>query len=178
MTPVVDGTPAPPRPGGLSPGCWGCLAVVAIAAYGLFRLANPSDWVEVTFRNLPQGTREPYLVADRPGGLRIMSPYVSMVLPFPLPVRLGQQSGQGTDGGPVTDSVQWVEGRRYGLIARLDDGSWRLWWLGPDDLRRPLFIRHLVGGGEASVRTPDPEKAKILTEDEVRRLDSSFGPPR
>jgi hypothetical protein len=171
MPQVDDSVPLPRQPRGPSRGCWGCLVTVAILAYGLFRGVNPSDWVDVTFEGMPPARGGYYLVADTPGGMEVMPEYHSKVFPFDDPVRLLHQRDRLGAGGTEIDSVRWIEGRRYGLLARLEDRRWRIWWLGPNDLRGPLIFRYIVGGGSAWVRAPAVEKGEILSDEAVQRLD-------
>src|SRR4051794_20794219 len=40
----------------------------------------PTDWVELTVRHVPPGTRQIYLIADRADGVRALSWYISKVI--------------------------------------------------------------------------------------------------
>ena len=54
------------------------VAVVAVAlalAVGAPQLVSPSDWVEVTVRNVPPALRHIYLIADGPDGPRALDWY-------------------------------------------------------------------------------------------------------
>jgi len=61
--------------------------------------------------------------------------------------------------------VQWPDAERYGAQAQRRDGTWVLWWFGPDDLVRPSPARYITGGGRAEVRLPDASQARVPTQE-------------
>lgn len=148
-----DPPPPPPRqrpPSGLA--TLGCLSPFLIVFYLLFRLTNPSDWVEVTARSIPGDAREVYLIAETSGVAEGLICYHSKVLPFPDRYAYGFTRA---DGASIPVPIQWRDADRYGVVVRMLDESWRIRWLGPDDLRKPFLWRHLVGGGTAEFHVPD-----------------------
>ena len=64
------------------------MAVVALAGVALAladaarQLVAPSDWVDVTVRNVPPGLRQVYLIADGPDGPRALNWYFEKVFAF------------------------------------------------------------------------------------------------
>jgi hypothetical protein len=147
----------------------GCMSPFLLVFYLLFRVTNPSDWVEVTARSVPADARWVYLLAESEGRSRGLVPYHSKVLPFPD----RYPCGFGRGGLPV--SIEWRDADRYAALARMRDGTWKLWRLGPDDVRKPFVWRHVVGGGTAEFRVPDSSRAEVPTREFVDGLD--LGPP-
>jgi hypothetical protein len=143
----------------------GCLGAVLIVFYLLFRLMNPSDWVEVTARSIPGDARAVFLIADSSGKATGLPGYDTKALPFTH--RYPRVFTR--DVGPVP--LQWRDADRYGVLAEMRDGSWKLCWLGPGDLSKPWVWRHLVGGGSAEFRVPDPSRAEVPSTEFVDRLD-------
>jgi hypothetical protein len=146
------------------------MAIVAVAGVALAladaarELFAPSDWVDVTVRNVPPGLRQVYLIADGPDGPRALNWYFDKVFAFTTPPRIGGQ--QWYSNRPADQRfapVQWPLAERYGAVAQRSDGAWELWWLGPDDLEGPSVWRYIVGGGTAEVRLPDESRATSPT---------------
>ena len=137
------------------------VAVVAVAlalAIGAREQVAPSDWVEVTVRNVPPGLRQIYLIADGPGGPRALDWYHAKLFAFTMPARFGEGWYHRTADQRVAD-VRWPLAKRYGALAQRSDGAWEVWWFGPDDLEGPSVSRYVVGGGTAEVRLPDESRA-------------------
>jgi hypothetical protein len=153
------------------------MVVVAVAAVtlslanGARQLFSPSDWVDVTVRNVPPGLRQVYLIADGPDGPRALNWYFDKVVAFTAPPRIGDQ--QWHSNGPADQRfapVQWPLARRYGAVAQRSDGTWELWWFGPDDLEGPSAWRYIAGGGTAEVRLPDRSRATSPTAEFLKQL--------
>jgi hypothetical protein len=149
------------------------VAVVAVAlalAVGAREFVAPSDWVEVTVRNVPPGLRQIYLIADGPDGPRALDWYLAKVFAFTEPARLGQEWYWGRPADQRFAPVQWPLAKRYGALAQRSDGAWELWWFEPDDLEGPSIWRYIVGGGTAEVRLPDESRATSPTPEFLKQV--------
>jgi hypothetical protein len=136
------------------------LVFVAFGVYYVVRQPfSPSDWVEVTIRNIPKGVRKIYLIADGPDGPRAFSEYRSKVVVFPVPPRFEEEPFGDDPMYQYFDAVQWPNAHRYGALAHRSDGTWELWWLGPDERDGPSISRYIFGGGTAEIRLPDESRA-------------------
>ena len=158
--------PPPPRrqqpPSGLR--TLGCLSPFLLILYLLFRLTNPSDWGEVTVRSIPEDAHGAFVIAESSGVAEALKVYHSKVLPFASWVEpFGRNSVTGS-WDPM--DLAWRDADRYGVLSHGRDGSWKLWWLGPGDVRKPWIFRHL-GGGAAEFRVPDPTRAEVPTREFV-----------
>ena len=144
---------------------WRMMVVVAVVtvalalAVGAQQLVSPSDWVEVTVRNVPPALRQIYLIADGPDGPRALDWYHAKVFAFTQPARFGEAWYSNRPADQRFAPVQWPLAKRYGALAQRADGAWELWWFGPDDLEGPSLSRYIVGGGTAEVRLPDESRA-------------------
>ncbi|WP_165226107.1 hypothetical protein [Aquisphaera insulae] len=152
------------------------MALVAVAAvvlalvHGARELVAPSDWVDVTVRNVPPGLRQIYLIADGPDGPRAFNWYFDKLLAWTESSQLGQNWYRNPPSGQRFGHVQWPLAGRYGAVAQRSDGTWELWWLGPDDLRGPSAMRYIAGGGTAEVRIPDESRATSPTPEFLKQL--------
>lgn len=155
-------------------GCLIGLLIVAAPCVFVYRVANPSDWVDVDVEPFPRGHDDFCLIAEDARGVEALPWYRSKVLPFEEPPFLGGTFYGGSydhDGdGFIQASVQWREAKRYGVLVRLRDDRWRLWWLGPDDVQRPSLLRFIVGGGRAVVHLPAEDRAETPTPEFLKRL--------
>ena len=149
------------------------VAVVAVAlalAVGAQQLVSPSDWVEVTVRNVPPALRQIYLIADGPDGPRALDWYHAKVVAFTEPARFGEEWYTNRPADQRFAPVQWPLAKRYGALAQRADGAWELWWFGPDDLEGPSVSRYIVGGGTAEVRLPDESRATSPTPEFLKHV--------
>ena len=97
------------------------VAVVAVAlalAVGAQQLVSPSDWVEVTVRNVPPALRQIYLIADGPDGPRALDWYHAKVVAFTEPARFGEEWYTNRPADQRFAPVQWPLAKRYGALAK------------------------------------------------------------
>jgi hypothetical protein len=153
------------------------LAIVAVVgvAFALADVARqpfaPSDWVNVTVRNVPPRLRQLYLIADGPDGARALNWYFDKLFAWTEPPRIaGQQWYSNRPADERFAPVQWPLANRYGAVAQRADGTWKLWWFGPDDLEGPSVLRYIVGGGTAEVRLPDESLATSPTPEFLKQI--------
>ena len=152
------------------------VAVVGVAfalAYAARQLFAPSDWVDVTVRNVPPALRQIYLIADGPDGPRALNWYHAKVVAFTEPARMGQlwYRNWNRPADQRFAPLQWPVAKRYGALAQRSDGAWKLWWFGPDDLEGPSVLRYILGGGTAEVRLPDESRAASPTPEFLKQVD-------
>ncbi len=84
------------------------VAGVALALVDAIRQAfTPSDWVDVTVRNVPRGIRQIYLIADGPGGPRALNWYHAKVFAFTQPAIGGEQWYSNLPVDQRFAPVQW-----------------------------------------------------------------------
>ena len=158
--------------------CCGCLVAVAVAwaSGSLFvqRCSNPPEMVTVTFRTLPNGAEYVYFVADRPGGIvRLPSYEILGGLAGPEPLPIDDESSRRdaqVNSLPLVIHVGWPGARRYGVLIRNRDASWRLRWLDGDSMVGPSLTRHIFGGGRAVVRIPGASTGEVPPRDLLDRL--------
>lgn len=138
---------------------WGC---VTASIFGLaficlvFRTLSPSDWVDVTVSPIPEGVEQIVLLAENSEGVEALDWYVSKLIPFTLPAH---DDGYAIFGDEFNCSVQWKRARRYGVLAKSHDDRWLLWFLEPEDVKRPSLMRHVIGGGRAEIHLPGKARA-------------------
>jgi hypothetical protein len=138
-------------------GC--CLFVVAFLI-GTRSCFSPPDWVEIRMTGVPEGTRLIYVIAEDDGRVRAMNWYHSKVVPWTDDPRIsGQQWKWTVTGARREGDLQWLDAPRHGLLARKKDGKWLLWWLGPQDYRRPSVLRYVFGGDQVPITVPDESRA-------------------
>ncbi len=154
------------------------MAVVAVVGVALALASaarqpfSPSDWVDVTVRNVPPELRQIYLIADGPDGPRALDWYHAKVIAFTEPARMGQlwYRNWNRPADQRFAPLQWPVAKRYGALAQRSDGAWELWWFGPDDLEGPSVLRYIVGGGTADVRLPDESRATSPTPEFLKQV--------
>jgi hypothetical protein len=158
----------------------GVVLAVLLLLYIMRLPFAPSDWVEVTVRNVPKGLRQIYLIADRREGVRALNTYHAKVAAFTEdPRRGGQGWYSNSPEGERFGEKQWPNAHRYGALAQRPDGTWELWWLGPADLDGPSVFRYIVGGGKAEIRLPDESRAVTPSPELLKQVglpDASTGP--
>jgi hypothetical protein len=138
----------------------------------------PTDWVEVTVRNVPLDLRQIYLIADGRDGVRALNWYQSMLIVSEAdPRRFGQQLSWNRPQNERFATIQWPSARRYGALAQRSDGRWELWWFGPDDLDGPSLTRYLVGGGTAEIWLPGESKAVTPSPELLKQVSLPEKPP-
>ncbi len=156
---------------------WGCVAaflIVLVPFVLCCRVLSPSDWVDVTIGRILKDTLNWCLIAEDSRGVGSISWYDSKVTPFTTDPFHGGSFQRGTgkidDHGFVTDSVQWREAKRYGILIQRQDDSWRLFWLEPGEISRPSIGRFLMGGGYAKMDLPDEIRAQVPSTQLLKRL--------
>jgi hypothetical protein len=140
---------------------------------------SPPDWVEVTIHRVPDGVQHLYLIAeDRAGAHRLLW-YHSKVFPSTSnPNSPLDEWNWNTPADQRRGEVQWLNAIRYGALAQRRDGSWILWWLGPDDLDGPTILRFIRGGDRAEIRLRDESEASAPSEEFLDHLGLSERPGR
>jgi hypothetical protein len=136
------------------------LAIATFLGFRFYRMLEPADRVFVSVSNIDPATRSFYFVADTPVGPEEMSWYLEKVTPFTMkPSRCSATRYDPKWGKTMTRKVQWVEGRRYGVVVGYEEDPSRVFWFETDEthLRWNSWLR---GGGKASVELPDKEKGE------------------
>jgi hypothetical protein len=136
---------------------WGCsiaFVVAVILSVLIFKVFSPSDWVEVTVGPFPKEYKDFCLIAEDASGVGTLHWYHSKVFPFTMDPSQGGGYYDFDHDGVIPASVQWREAKRYGVLIRIREDQWQLWWLGPNDVKRPSFMRHIFEGGRAEMRLP------------------------
>jgi hypothetical protein len=159
------------------------MLVVALLISGILLAAreifSPTDWVEVTVRNVPKGLRQIYLIADGRDGVSALRFYHAKVVVDAADPR---HFGAGWYWNRPEDErfapLQWPSAHRYGALAQRSDGAWELWWLGPADLDGPSISRYLVGGGKAEVRLPAESRAVAPSQELLKQVGLPDAPAR
>lgn len=121
-------------------------AVAALAATCLlvYVLAiNPSDRVGVSIESPPDGAST-FLLGDDGSRIRHMDEYSGMVFQTPEdPLRFFREYDREGPlpgvGRRVVVPAQWIDARRYGVLAYLGSRTWKLWWVAEANLRRPTW---------------------------------------
>jgi hypothetical protein len=117
---------------------WVVRGTLVLTALGFFYVVrqpfSPSDWVDVTVRNVPKGLRQIYLIADGRDGPRAFNWYHSKLIVSEFPGIGGQEWYGNYPDDQRFAALQWQNARRYGALAQRSNGTWELWWLGLDDL--------------------------------------------
>lgn len=156
---------------------WGCLIVLLMTVSLLLashRFFWPTDWVEVTIGPLPKGDETFCLVIEDAEGIKPLSWYYSMVLPFEQsPFVGGNFSGVGWKSSHeefVSVDVQWRDANRYGVLVYRPDGQWRLWWLNDRDLIQPTFMSRFYSDGKAEIHLPSESHAQTPSEQLLKTL--------
>src|SRR5438270_8885024 len=101
------------------------MAIVAVVgvAFALADVARqpfaPSDWVDVTVRNVPPGLRQVYLIADGPEGPHALNWYSSKVfVSTEDPRKFGQLWYRKYPDDERSAPLQWPVAKRYGALAQ------------------------------------------------------------
>jgi hypothetical protein len=126
------------------------LACICVVALLLFReLLVPTDWVRVHLEQVPPDASHLYLVAKTRGEIRPLRWYLFKGLAFADDPKVGGEHWNETlTNGEGKGDIQWVRADSLGVLARLKSGQWVLWWLKPENVRGPTFMRYILGGGE------------------------------
>jgi hypothetical protein len=139
------------------------VAVTAFLGFRFNRMLEPADRVFVSVNNIDPSTRSLYFVAETPSGSTEMPWYLEKVTPFTMNPSdcTATTIDPKRDGTSVTRAVQWIDGRRYGLVVGYEEGPLRVFWFKPDEihLRWNSWLR---GGGEALIELPEKEMGEEM----------------
>jgi hypothetical protein len=154
-------------------------AALTVFGCGYFT-CNPSDRVEVAFRNVPAGIHYLSVVVEVDGALR----HLDWSIPGGLGVPGWMSPPDCTVSFRNPDKpnekanyfVRWEDGTRYGVVSRKTDKTWWVDWFEPEAV--PLEGRAVVfGGGKAEFdlgkgkREPlPPAQVKALGLEGVRQF--------
>ena len=136
-----------------------------------YRWCRPASKVDAVIYNAPPKSLFVWMVRETPDGPELLSLIVYKVGPVYLKPEPGWRGGfqPTTNGSFESHNLDWQAADRYGVLAEVADGQWRLWWLTDDDIAirgRPW----IVGGGEVQVVLPPESSAEIPSADLLRRL--------
>jgi hypothetical protein len=129
-----------------------CLLVVGAATTLILLQCHPRGRVEISVKNIPDGTRFLCLAAESDDGLKLMDWSPQMIVPFRMPPRDCIMSyGSSDDRAPMTGRhVMWEFGDRYGIVTARGNDDWWITWFPAEKL--PLEGRGLIlGGGTVDV---------------------------
>jgi hypothetical protein len=137
--------------------------VILAAIIFLHNLFDPPDWVELHLVEVPLDVKEIYVIARGREGDTPLKWYHAKLIPFVSDAReAGQQWYWTVTGDRRKGDVQWISADSYGVLARRNSGEWVVWWLKPEDVRKPSSLRYLIGGRvRATIRTSGIETARL-----------------
>jgi hypothetical protein len=145
--------------------------VGAISIFLFCRYLSPPDWVDVSIGPFPEDIESYCLVAEDAGRVEALPWYHYKVISFPEDPSLGGGHRVNDRHGFATESIQWKEASRYGLLIQCQDNQWRLLWLQPQEVRRPSIMRFIIGHGEAEMHLPvGIDRAQVPSSELLKRL--------
>jgi hypothetical protein len=132
---------------------------------------SPPDWVRVKLHRLPDNVRSVFVIAENNDQIRALNWYHSKIVCFTDDPKITGQEWLPQVRGPNREGdLQWVDAKRFGVLAKDVKGRWMLWWLDSEDISGPSVFRYIVGGGQAEIRVPDTRNAQFPQIEFVNRI--------
>ncbi len=131
---------------------------------------GPADLVSVSIESPPQPFQFLFVVVETKDGIRGMHWYGYKSHWGPMHLDTSWTNALRDFASPgrhkLDDPIQWIEGDRYGVVIRLPDLTWRVWWFEFAEVNRE-DISAICGGGKVNFDLRPPRSAEAVTAETV-----------